>query len=74
VYERKIDVAAEKERLSKELARLENQLAGAQRQLGNEKFLAKAPATVVEGLKKQAAELDLLIQKNRKALEGLGGA
>ncbi|HEX7284592.1 MAG TPA: valine--tRNA ligase [Candidatus Angelobacter sp.] len=74
VYERKIDVAAEKERLGKELAKLENQLAGAQRQLGNEKFLAKAPANVVEGLKKQAAEQEILIQKTRKALEGLGGA
>jgi valyl-tRNA synthetase len=74
VYERKVDVAAEKERLSKELARLENQLAGAQRQLGNEQFLAKAPAHVVEGLKKQAAELQVLIEKTRRALEGLEGA
>jgi valyl-tRNA synthetase len=74
VYERKVDVVAEKERLAKELARLENQLAGAQRQLGNEKFLAKAPAEVVAGLKKQAAELEILIEKTRRALEGLNGA
>jgi valyl-tRNA synthetase len=72
VYERKIDVAAERDRLTKELAKLENQLAGAQRQLGNEKFLAKAPANIVEGLKKQAAEQEILIQKTRKALDGLG--
>ncbi len=74
VYQRKVDTAAEKERLSKELAKLENQLAGGKRQLGNEQFLAKAPANVVQGLKKQAAELEILIEKTRKALEGLAGS
>jgi valyl-tRNA synthetase len=71
VYEQKIDVAAERERLSKELAKLENQLSNAQRQLGNEQFLAKAPPPVVDGLKKQAAELQILIDKARKALDAL---
>ena len=74
VYERKVDTAAEQERLTKELTRLENQLAGGRRQLGNEQFLAKAPANVVEGLKKQAAELEILIEKTRKALAGLNGS
>ena len=51
IYERKIDVAAECERLKKELEKIEKELANNQRQLGNEQFLAKAPAKVVEGLR-----------------------
>lgn len=72
IYERKVDAAAEKERLTKELSKLEAQLANAHRQLGNQQFLSKAPATVVDGLKKQAAETQLLIEKGRQALASLG--
>jgi valyl-tRNA synthetase len=71
VYEKKIDVAAERARLSKELARQEGQLANTQRQLDNEQFLSKAPPHVVDGLKRQAAELQILIDKTRKALDAL---
>jgi len=70
-YEKPVDVAAERERLTKELAKLEAQLANAERQLNNEGFLAKAPAKVVEGLRKNAAELKVLIEKAKSALEGL---
>jgi valyl-tRNA synthetase len=72
VYEQKVDVAAERERLTKELNKLEGQLANTERQLGNEQFLAKAPAKVVEGLRKQESELKLLIEKIKKALDNLG--
>ncbi len=71
VYEKKVDVAAERERLTKEIAKLEKGLATAERQLGNESFLAKAPASVVEGLKKQEAETRLLLEKARAGLEAL---
>jgi valyl-tRNA synthetase len=71
VYEKKIDVAAERERLTKDIAKYEKGLAAAERQLGNESFLAKAPAHVVEGLKKQEAETRLLLEKARAALEAL---
>ncbi len=71
VYERQIDVAAERERLSKELARLEKGLTAAERQLGNEGFVAKAPAHIVEGLKRQAAETKGLYEKARSAMEAL---
>ncbi len=71
VYERTIDVAAERERLTREIAKYEKGMAAAERQLGNEAFLVKAPPQVVEGLKKQAAETRLLLEKARKALEGL---
>jgi valyl-tRNA synthetase len=71
IYERTIDVAAERERLTKDIARYEKGLAAAERQLGNEAFLAKAPAHVVEGLKKQEAETRLLLEKARAALRAL---
>ncbi|HKR27074.1 MAG TPA: valine--tRNA ligase [Acidobacteriaceae bacterium] len=70
-YEKKVDVAAERDRLSKELARYEKEQANANRQLGNEAFLGKAPAAVVEGLRRRAAELTMLIEKTQKALEDL---
>jgi valyl-tRNA synthetase len=41
--------------------------------LGNPDYLAKAPAHVVEGLKKQEAETRLLLEKARAAVEGLPG-
>jgi valyl-tRNA synthetase len=71
IYERTIDVPAERERLTKDIAKLEKGLAAAERQLGNEGFLAKAPAHVVEGLKKQEAETRLLLEKARAALDTL---
>ena len=72
VYEQKVDVAAERERLNKELKKHEGQLANTSRQLANEQFLSKAPAHVVEGLRKQEAELKLLIEKIKKGLDNLG--
>jgi valyl-tRNA synthetase len=71
VYERTVDVAAERDRLSKDIAKFEKGLAAAERQLGNEGFLAKAPAQVVEGLKKQEAETRLLLEKAQAALAAL---
>jgi valyl-tRNA synthetase len=70
-YERKIDVAAERDRLSKELKKLESEFSNTERQLGNEGFLAKAPAKVVEGLRRRHAELEQLVPKTRVALEEL---
>jgi len=74
VYDRKIDVAAECERLKKELEKIEKELANNQKQLGNEQFLAKAPASVVEGMKRRAVELKSLQEKTLGQLKGLGGS
>ncbi len=63
IYERKIDVAAECERLKKELEKIEKEFANNQRQLGNEQFLAKAPQKVIEGLRRREEELVGLIAK-----------
>jgi valyl-tRNA synthetase len=72
VYERKIDAAAECERLKKELEKLEKGIGSGQRQLGNDQFLAKAPANVVDSLRKQQAELCVLKEKTLSKLQQLG--
>jgi len=71
IYERQIDVPAERERLTKEIAKFTKGVESAQKQLGSESFLAKAPAHIVDGLKKQAAETQLLLEKAQAALDGL---
>ncbi len=71
VYEKVIDPAAETLRLNKDLAQQEKEFANNQRQLSNEAFLAKAPPHVVEGLRTRAAELTVLLEKNRAALAAL---
>jgi valyl-tRNA synthetase len=72
VYEQKIDVAAECERLKKELEKLEREIAGAGRQLSNDGFLAKAPANVVDGLRKQKEEKEVLREKTQSKRKELG--
>ena len=71
IYERKIDAAAERDRLNKELTKLTQELARATGQLNNEAFLSKAPAQVVEGLKKRKSEVEMLVQKANDALTEL---
>jgi len=71
VFEHKRDIPAERERLTKDIARLEKNLASAGRQLGNDAFLSKAPPAVVEGLKKQHAENLELLTKAKAALDAL---
>jgi valyl-tRNA synthetase len=71
IYERTIDVPAERTRLTKEIAKLEKGLQAAQGRLGNAGFLAKAPAHIVDGLKKQAEETRLLLEKAQSALAAL---
>jgi valyl-tRNA synthetase len=71
IYERKIDVAAERDKLIKEIARLEKIIANAERQLNNPGFTAKAPAHIVEGLKKQLDEARQLLEKLRRDLDSL---
>jgi valyl-tRNA synthetase len=51
-----IDVAVERERLDKEIARLANEVAKTEAKLGNESFVARAPAAVVEQEKKRMSD------------------
>jgi valyl-tRNA synthetase len=69
VYERKIDVVAERERLKKELEKIEKPLASSQARLNDEQFLKKAPPQVVEGLRKQVEELKVLQEKTLAKLK-----
>ena len=70
-YEKKIDIPAERERLTKDLAKYEKEMQSKQPQLQNDDFLAKAPANIVEGLRTRANELTVLIEKTRTALDVL---
>jgi valyl-tRNA synthetase len=72
IYERKIDIAAECDRLKKELEKIEKELANNQKQLGNPQFVAKAPEKVVEGLRRRGQELLVLQEKANAKLKELG--
>jgi valyl-tRNA synthetase len=72
VYEQKIDVAAECERLKKDLEKFEKALVNGRERLGNETFLSKAPENVVEGLRKQVQENEILQEKTKSKMQELG--
>jgi valyl-tRNA synthetase len=66
-----IDMAAEKERLSKEIMRLQGEIAKANGKLNNESFVARAPATVVEQEKARVAEFSASLEKLQTQLTKL---
>ena len=70
-FEKKIDAPAERERLTKDIAKYEKQLASGERDLANPNFLASAPVHVIEGRKKLVSETRLLLEKARAALQNL---
>lgn len=72
-YARIFDVALEREKLNKEIVKLEIEIANGERQLNNTGFTAKAPSHVVDGLKKQVDEKKQRLDKLRRDLDGLGG-
>ena len=66
-----IDIAAEKERLGKEVARLEGEINKANGKLNNESFVARAPVAVVEQEKARVAEFSASVEKFKSQLAKL---
>jgi valyl-tRNA synthetase len=58
-----IDVAAEIARLDKEIARHESEIAKAETQLGNQSFVARAPAAVVGQMRGRLADFKLALTR-----------
>ncbi|MBS7806756.1 valine--tRNA ligase [Variovorax sp. PCZ-1] len=67
-----VDVAAEKARLTKEVARLEGEVTKANAKLGNEAFVAKAPAAVLDQERKRLADFSATLDKLREQIKRLG--
>ncbi len=67
-----IDITAERERLDKEIDKIEKQVAAAQNKLGNESFVARAPAAVVEQEKQRLADFRELLKKLQEQRQRLG--
>jgi valyl-tRNA synthetase len=67
-----VDVAAEKFRLTKELAKLEQAVAAGEAKLGNEVFVSKAPAKILEGARNQLAEAKAKRDEIARMLASLG--
>jgi valyl-tRNA synthetase len=68
-----VDAAAEGERIGKEIARRQGEIANAEGKLANESFVARAPAHVVEEQRKRLADLRLTVEKLTEQLHKLTG-
>ncbi|MGQ0573466.1 MAG: valine--tRNA ligase [Pseudonocardia sp.] len=69
-----IDVAAERARLGRDLAAAQKELEQADRKLGNPKFVEKAPAEVVDGIRERHAAAAAEIERVTARLAALPSA
>ncbi|CAM4290862.1 valine--tRNA ligase [Comamonas aquatilis] len=67
-----VDVAAEKIRLGKEATRLEAEIASSNKKLGNEAFVAKAPAAVLEQERTRVSEKSATLARIQEQIARLG--
>ena len=67
-----IDIAEECERLDNEIARLSKEFTKAQAKLGNESFVARAPAAVVEQERKRMEEFSATLKQLQTQRSSLG--
>jgi valyl-tRNA synthetase len=66
-----IDVAAETERLNKEIARISIEITKCEGKLGNASFVDRAPAAVVDQEKQRLADFNMLRGKLQEQLSRL---
>lgn len=66
-----IDTEAERAKLAKEIDYLEGFKASIEKKLSNERFVAKAPAAVVEGERKKLADAEAKIARLTESLQAL---
>jgi valyl-tRNA synthetase len=62
------NLAEQRKRLEKEREQLEKNIANSTRQLGDETFLSRAPAHVIESIKTKLVDYETQLEKVRKAL------
>jgi len=68
-----IDVEAERERLGKEITRLEGEIVKADNQLGNQNFVSRAKPEVVEQMRTRLAGFIETVARMKAQREQLGG-
>ncbi len=68
---KEVDPAAEMERISKDIARTEGEIAGFGRKLANRSFVERAPAPVVEQERRRLAEAEEKLAKLNDQLKKL---
>ncbi|MEI6350975.1 MAG: valine--tRNA ligase [Verrucomicrobiota bacterium] len=68
-----VDAAAELDRLKKEIAKVETELATVKKKLSNENFVQNAPAAVVEEHRKREADWSEKLSHFQKMMQTLGG-
>jgi valyl-tRNA synthetase len=67
-----VDLVAEKARLSKELDKIDAEIAKIEAKLANEKFIARAPESVVAEQRERLAEANALRDKTHAAMARVG--
>jgi valyl-tRNA synthetase len=67
----KVDAAGEIERIKKEIARLEGEIAKSKAKLSNASFVERAPAKVVEQERERLAGFESKVEKLKSQLEKL---